>query len=88
MMLSFAISAVILWAIPGAKNPHVSYRRVDIVIVRSRARGFGSPDRRRRPMAVTHDMAHSFDVDALSVKTDEGGESHRAPGTAPTSVTV
>jgi hypothetical protein len=28
-------------------------------------------------MAVTHDMAHSFDV-ALPVKTDEGGESHRA----------
>jgi hypothetical protein len=30
-------------------------------------------------MAVTHDIAHSFDVvDALPVKTDEGGESHRA----------
>ena len=31
-------------------------------------------------MAVKHDMAHSFDVaDALPVKTDEGGEFHRAP---------
>ena len=31
-------------------------------------------------MAVTHDTAHSFDVvDALPVKTDEGGGSHRAP---------
>ena len=33
-----------------------------------------------KPRAVTHDMAHSFDVvDALPVKTDEESESHRAP---------
>lgn len=30
------------------------------------------------PMAVTHDIVHSFNVvDAVPVKTDEGGESHR-----------
>ena len=32
------------------------------------------------PSAVTHDMAHSFDIaDGLPVKTDEGDESHRLP---------
>lgn len=39
-------------------------------------------------MAVMHDMARSFGIaDAVPVKTDEGGESHRAD-TAPTGATV
>jgi|HubBroStandDraft_6_1064221.scaffolds.fasta_scaffold177197_1 hypothetical protein len=80
MTLSFAVSSVILRTSPGQGNRtlvtggRASHRAIMSVAARLPLTDAGPPS------AVTHDMAHSFDIaDALPVKTDEGGESHRLP---------
>jgi hypothetical protein len=63
--------------VPG--KPHVTHQGVDIVTMAIMSAAVRLPDRcPAPPMAATHDMAHSFGVvDAVPVKTDEGGDSHR-----------
>ena len=76
MMLAPAVSSVIPRASRGQGNRTSVTGGRTSPSWRSSARRPGSPD--RRSMAVTHDLAHSSDVaDAVPVKTDEGGESHR-----------
>ena len=79
MMLSFAVSSVIL----RASRCHRNRTLVTGGWTSSSCdheRGGSDPLTAAVAMAVAHDMAHSFNVvDALPVKTDEGGESHRAP---------
>ena len=80
MTLSFAVSSVILRTSPGQGNRtlvtggRASHRAIMSVAARLPLTDAGPPS------AVTHDMAHSFDIaDALPVKTDKGDESHRLP---------